>query len=204
MSEETIIEETGKKLEDIKKESEGKVCPVQRALYFIEEFIAGPMCSKCYPCAFGTAEARIRLSMLTRHQENVCDEDINVLKRIGFNMTGSSLCKKGKDTGKFLIETLDNSPVEFKEHLSGNCPGKECISLFEYFINPELCIMCGKCSEVCKANAIIGEKREPYLSGHLPFEILQRKCTKCGECIKVCANGAIAFIKQETDIVVCR
>jgi ferredoxin len=202
MSEETRTEETGKKLEDIKKESEGKACPVQRALYFIEEFIAGPMCSKCYPCSLGTGEANIRLRKISGYSGKAGDADIHALKRIALIMIDGSFCKKGKDTGRFIVETLNAMEDEFKEHLSGVCPKKECAALAEYAINPALCSMCGKCLEVCKPGAIIGEKKQPYLSGYLPFEIRQRRCTKCGECVKVCPPGAIEVIKKRDEELV--
>ena len=202
MSEETRIEETGKKLEDIKKEAEERACPVQRTLYFIEEFIAGPMCSKCYPCSLGTGEAKIRLRRIGGSRESAAAEDIHALKRIALGMLDGSFCKKGKDTGRFLIETLNAMEDEFKEHLSGVCPKKECTALVEYVIDPERCSLCGKCSEVCKPGAIIGEKKRPYLSGYLPFEIRQRRCTKCGECVKVCPSGAIDVIKKREEELV--
>jgi ferredoxin len=199
MSEETRTEETGKKLEDIKKDAEERACPVQRTLYFIEEFIAGPMCSKCYPCSLGTGEAKIRLRKISGSSGKAGDADIRVLKRIGLGMLDGSFCKKGKDTGKFIVETLNATEDEFHEHLSGVCPKKECAALVEYVIDPERCSMCGKCSEVCKPGAIIGEKKRPYLSGYLPFEIRQRRCIKCGECVKVCPSGAIEVIKKREE-----
>ncbi|MEW6417951.1 MAG: 4Fe-4S binding protein [Nitrospirota bacterium] len=199
MNEEILTEEKGKTLEEIKKEAEKKACPVQRNLYFIEEFIAGPMCGRCYPCALGTQEAKIRLLRISQHLENVSNADIETLKRIGSNMIVGSFCIKGKNTGKFLIETITGSEEDFIQHVAGACPKKECINLIEYIINPELCIMCGKCLEACKYNAIIGEKREHYLSGYLPFEIRQKRCTRCGECIKVCPTGAIEVITTEIE-----
>jgi ferredoxin len=199
MSEETRTEETGKKLEDIKKDAEERACPVQRTLYFIEEFITGPMCSKCYPCSLGTGEAKIRLRRIGGYRESAAAEDIHALKRIALGMLDGSFCKKGKDTGRFLIETLNAMEDEFKEHLSGVCLKKECTALVEYVIDPERCSLCGKCSEVCRPGAIIGEKKRPYLSGYLPFEIRQRRCTKCGECVKVCPSGAIEVIKKQEE-----
>jgi ferredoxin len=202
MSEEIITEETGKKVEDIRKEAEERACPVQRALYFIEEFIAGPLCSKCYPCSLGTGEAKIRLKKISGYSGKADDADIRALKRIGLIMTDGSFCKKGKDTGKFIIETVSASEEEFKQHISGICSAKECVDLIRYIINPELCTMCGKCSEVCKPGAIIGEKKRPYLSGYLSFEIRQKRCTKCGECFKVCPAGAIEVIKKQEEELV--
>jgi ferredoxin len=199
MDEETLTGEKEKKLEDIKKEAEEKACAVQRALYFVEEFLAGPMCGKCYPCSLGTYEAKIRLIRIAQHLEGVNEADIEALKRIASQMSVGSFCIKGRNTGKFIIETITSSPEEFQQHVSGICPKKECVNLIEYVINPELCIMCGKCSEVCKYGAIIGEHKKTYLSGYLPFEIRQKRCTKCGECVTVCPVGAIEVITTEIE-----
>lgn len=199
MSEETLTEEKGKKLDDIRKEAEEKKCPVQRALYYIEEFLAGPMCGRCYPCSLGTYEAKIRLIRIAQHLEDVSASDIEALKKIFSQMIEGSFCKKGKDTGRFITETLASSLEEFNLHLSGTCPQRECISLIEYVINPELCIMCGKCLEACKYDAIVGEVKKSYLSGYLPFEIRQKRCTRCGECIKVCPTGAIEIVTTEVE-----
>jgi len=199
MAEETLDEEKGRTLEEIRKEAEEKACPVQRTLYFVEEFIAGPMCGKCYPCALGTQEAKIRLIKITQHLDDVSASDIEALKRISSQMIVGSFCKKGKDTGRFIIETITSSEEEFNQHLSGICPQKECIVLIEYVINPDLCTMCGKCLEACKYNAIVGEKREPYLSGYLPFEIRQKRCTRCGECVPVCPTEAIEIITTKIE-----
>jgi ferredoxin len=191
MSEETGKEKKGKKVEDIRKEAEEQACAVRKALYFVEEFIKGPMCSRCFPCSLGTGEAKIRLIRISQHLQDVDVQDILALKRIGLNMIEGSFCKKGKDTGAFLIEVLAASNEEFREHLQGTCPKRECISLVEYVIKPELCTMCGKCADVCTYGAIIGEKKQAYFSGYFPFEIRDKRCTQCGECMKVCPSGAI-------------
>lgn len=191
MSEDSRAEIKSKTVDQIKKKAEEKACAVQKSIYFINEFIAGPMCGKCFPCAFGTAEAKIILNMMIQRKGPVNEKDIEALKRIGLQMIEGSFCKKGKDTGKFVIEILSDSEDDFRAHLSGICEKKECIIMLEYIIKPELCIMCGQCSDVCKHNAIRGEKKELYRSGYLPFVIRRKRCTKCGECIKVCPTGAI-------------
>jgi ferredoxin len=202
MNEDLLAQEKGKTVEDIRREADSKSCAVQKALYFISEFVSGPMCGKCFPCALGTGEAKLRLLKISQHLEGVSEKDIEVLKRIGQSMLEASFCKKGKDTGKFLVDLITNSEEEFKEHVQGKCRYKECISLIEYVINPDLCIMCDKCREVCKYNAIIGEKGLPYKRGYLPYEIVQKRCTKCGECLKVCPTGAIELVTHIIEEVV--
>jgi ferredoxin len=194
MAEETTKGEKGKRVEDIRKEAEEKICAVQRALYFIGEFISGPMCSKCYPCSFGTGEARIRLMRISRHSEDASEADIDTLRRIGLNMSEGASCKRGRDAGKFIVDLLSVSDEEVRQHIAGVCPKRECADLVRYVIRPQLCIMCGKCSEACEAGAIIGEKKQPYRSGFLPFEIRQKRCTRCGACVSVCPTGAISAI----------
>jgi ferredoxin len=197
MSEETTQEEKEKTLEDIRKEADEKACAVQKILHFIGQFLAGPMCGKCFPCAFGTYEAKIRSERLSTDPGQADEAEIEVLRRISSLMIYSSRCKKGKDTGKFITDILTNAEEEIRKHLSGICPQKECFTLVEYRINPGLCTMCGKCADVCKHNAILGEKRTHFQSGYLPFEIRQKRCTKCGECLKVCPENAIETLSPE-------
>lgn len=180
-----------KKLEDIRKEAESSIkCPVKKALFYITEFLNGPMCGRCFPCEMGSYEMRLRLNNLVEGRG--MEVDIIQIKRIASHMLETSMCKKGKDTAVFILEWL-NTGV-FEEHISGRCPERECISLIEYRIIPYMCISCGECKKVCRFNAILGEEKKPYLSGYLPFEIRQKRCTKCGECIKVCPVDAIKII----------
>ena len=67
-------------------------------------------------------------------------------------------------------------------------------------IDPQSCINCGKCLEVCPYHAIIRnaspcEDACPVgaISGKIkePFVIDQAKCIKCGACIETCPFKAI-------------
>ncbi len=188
------LQKENKKVEDIKKEGEQKKCPVQRALYYITEFLEGPMCGRCFPCAMGTYEMRIRLQNIIEGKGT--EEDVFTIKRIATEMVWASMCKKGKDTANFILEWMDTGA--FEQHIEGSCAQTECIALIEYRIIPKKCTACGLCKEVCKYNAITGEKKKPYQSGYLPFEIRQKRCVKCGECIKVCPTGAIIVTEVKT------
>lgn len=186
-----MAEQKEKKVEDIKKEAEAKKCPVSKSLYYIEEFLAGPMCGKCFPCEMGVYEAKIRL-IKNLMEGKGSEADIFAIKRIATDMLESSRCKRGKDTAAFILEWMGTDI--FKEHTEGRCPDRECSSLIEYRIIPEKCILCGLCQDACKYDAITGEKKKGYKSGYLPFEIRQKRCTKCGECIKVCPTNAIVIV----------
>jgi len=181
------------KMEDVKAKADEKRCPVQRCLTFIEEFLANPMCGRCFPCSMGSYEARIRIKRLV--DGTATDEDVRVIKKIMDTMSEASMCKKGKDTAKYILENAGLN--EFTEHLSKICSNNECIEHIKYIVISERCTMCGDCLEVCKDNAIIGERKKTYLSGYLPFEIIQKRCTKCGECIKVCKYEAIKLISAK-------
>lgn len=195
-----MTEQKELKVEDIKKEAEEKHCPAQKALYYIERFLSDLMCGKCFPCAYGTYEARIRLKNIIDAQGT--EADISAVRRIASEMIEASRCKRGKDTGRFILEWVDTD--SFKVHAYKRCPDHECLALIEYRIEPDKCIMCGECQAVCKFNAIVGEKKRLYLSGYLPFEIVQKRCTKCGECITVCPTDAIkkVHIKTENEVTV--
>lgn len=182
-------------MKDVQAKAEEKKCPAQQSLIYIEEFLAEPMCGRCFPCSFGSYEARIRIKKLVDGLAD--DDDIRRLKRISSNMLEASMCKKGKDTAKFILEKIESEAFTF--HIKRECADSECSSLFEYIIIPEKCIMCGKCQDVCKDNAVVGERMKPYMSGYMPFEIAQKRCTKCGECIKVCPDDAIEFVSISTE-----
>lgn len=190
-----MSEEKEIKTEEIKKAAEEKKCPVQKALFYIEGFLDGPMCGKCFPCAFGTYEARIRLKEII--QGKGTEADLSALRRIAEIMLESSRCKKGKDTAGFILGWMGTDI--YKGHIEGRCPDRECLSFIEYRIIPEKCTICGLCKDVCEFAAVHGEKKKPFLGGYFPFEIRQKKCVKCGECIKVCPEGAIEIIDNKVE-----
>lgn len=190
MSEKNAIEKKELKVEEIKNLAEGKGCPVQKALYYVAEFLAGPMCGRCFPCAMGSYEARIRLDTVVNGRGK--EADLWALKRIAGDMLESSMCKKGKDTAKFILEWMNTD--EFEKHIAGACPSAECLALIEYRVVADKCDNCGICLGACKYHAIFGQKAKPFQSGYPPFEIRQKKCVKCDECRKVCPLEAIIVV----------
>lgn len=178
------------KVEDIKTSAESKRCEVQKALFYVQNFLDESMCGKCFPCSLGIYEAKIRLQNIMERRGTA--KDISALRRIAESMLVSSRCKKGKDSASFILEWMETG--FFQEHLNDVCAKRECLAFIEYVIIPSRCTMCGLCQDVCKYYAIYGEKPNPYLSGYLPFEIRQKRCVKCGECVNVCPADAIVVV----------
>ena len=181
-----------KNLKDIFKEIEERRCVIQKCIMLLEEFIDGPMCGRCLPCPMGSYEMRIRYKRLSDGEGT--EADIEAIRDIAPKMFVTSMCKKGKDTADFILKSLDSMGEEYLAHVEGRCPQRECSALYVYRVIPEKCTMCGDCLEVCKDDAIIGEKKVPYRIGYLPFEIVEKRCTRCDECMRVCEYGAIEIV----------
>ncbi len=187
------------KVEDIRKEAEQRACTVQKSILLMDDFLKGPMCGRCFPCAFGSYEALVRLRNIEQRQAT--EADLEALRRIAHEMDWASFCKKGKDVAKFFSEWLESE--DFKAHLEGVCPTGECRAYIRYKIIGEKCTNCDECRKVCPDHAIIGQKRKrPYESGLLPYEIRDLRCSRCGKCLEVCPEGAIVVIQRKTGEVI--
>ena len=60
-------------------------------------------------------------------------------------------------------------------------PGKACLQIVEVKgkVKPMVCVQCGKCAQVCEANAIIQNAKGVYV-------ISKKLCTGCGKCVEAC------------------
>ncbi len=65
-------------------------------------------------------------------------------------------------------------------------------TFFEVGHIDSLCNHCGRCLEVCEANAITYEEKG--------IKIDREKCTNCGKCVPVCTQNAIRLFGQEVSI----
>jgi len=198
MTETLAIHRKELKVEDIRKQAEEKDCLVQKALYYVTEFLSGPMCGKCFPCSMGSYEARLRLQDILSGSGT--EAHLSALRRIAVNMSEASLCKKGKDTAQFILDWM-NTDI-FEQHIAGNCPSMQCVSYIKYVVVPGRCTACGVCVDVCKPHAISGEKKKPFFSGYPAFEIRQKRCVKCDACRTACPEGAIIITGAVSNVLV--
>ena len=60
-------------------------------------------------------------------------------------------------------------------------------------IDPEKCIACGECIEICQMDALVS------VNNHT--EVLRSHCIGCGNCLNVCASEAISLMKKEKETI---
>ncbi len=97
------------------------------------------------------------------------------------------------------IQVLTRSQVLGLEKMDGNFQAR--IERGAAFVDPELCISCGRCADVCPESV-----QHDFAQGHgsrkaidkdferaVPdaFNIVDAACTRCGDCLPVCPSGAI-------------
>ncbi len=168
-------------------------CPVNavraKLTYFYNDNSKDGMCSKCHPCKLGIYDAIQILDAIQAGKGK--DMYPAMLQRIAVEVKEGGMCKKGKDRADLLAAFLKDCSDDLARHVKGVCTHHVCARLIQYEIDAKKCTMCDKCAEVCKDNAIEGQKLVPGKTGFTPYRIRQKRCTHCGECIKVCPEGAV-------------
>ncbi|MFW5863206.1 MAG: hydrogenase iron-sulfur subunit [Desulfohalobiaceae bacterium] len=89
------------------------------------------------------------------------------------------------------VESIEKRQGNFRARLQAAAP----------MVDPDLCVSCGKCAQVCPEYARSEFDQGLFLRKAIDkdfpravpdtFNIMQEYCTKCGECVPVCPAGAI-------------
>ena len=165
-------------------------CMVDVAKFYME-FICDESCGKCSPCRIGT---RRMLEILTRITDGKGTmKDLEELDELSRTVKANSLCALGQTASNPVTSTLTHFRDEYLAHIvDKKCPAHVCKNLMEYYIDPDVCIGCGKCARGCPANCI--NKTDYKAPGHklVSMEIDTQACLKCGTCISACRFNAIS------------
>jgi heterodisulfide reductase subunit A len=98
-----------------------------------------------------------------------------------------------------LIDAYTQSSVERVGKVDGNFRAR--IKVGAPYVDPQICISCGKCAEVCPEDAtsdfneglFVRKAIDKDFPRAVPdvYNILDAFCTKCGKCVDVCPTDAI-------------
>lgn len=167
-------------------------CMVDIAKFFMT-FITEESCGKCVPCREGTKRMLDIIERIPVSYSNKGDKrdqlqrfkGIIHLQRLADVIRDTSLCGLGQSAPNPILSGLQYFKEEYEEHLfERKCKSKVCKDILTFEINQELCNGCGLCVKKCPADAIFGEKKQPY-------QIIEMKCIKCGMCFESCRFEAI-------------
>ena len=157
-------------------------CMVDVAKFYME-FICDESCGKCSPCRIGTKRILEILEKITKGQGTL--QDLADLEDLSEAVKANSLCGLGQTAANPVLSTMRQFKDEYIAHVvDKQCPAHICKDLMQYYIVPEQCKGCSKCSRVCPVGAISGVIKQPFV-------IDQDKCIKCGMCISSCPFHAI-------------
>jgi len=156
-------------------------CMVDIARFFTY-FTREESCGKCISCRDGLDYACELLEKITRGDGT--KEDLMLLEELAEGIREASQCGLGTTAPNPILSTIRYFRDEYEAHIEDKkCPAGVCKPLFEYEIDGQICIGCGKCMD-CPQNCITGEKKSPH-------RIDTQRCIKCGFCYEVCPVGAV-------------
>jgi NADH:ubiquinone oxidoreductase subunit F (NADH-binding)/Pyruvate/2-oxoacid:ferredoxin oxidoreductase delta subunit/(2Fe-2S) ferredoxin len=160
-------------------------CMVDLARFFLV-FTSEESCGKCAPCREGTKQM---LKLLTDISEGKGEAgDLELLEQLGKTVKASSLCGLGGSAPNPVLTALRYFRKEFEAHIyQKSCPAGVCRSLITLRVDEKACVGCARCTEVCAAHAITGERKAPH-------RIDANLCTRCGACRQICPSDAVTAV----------
>ena len=132
-------------------------CMVDVAKYFLE-FTQSESCGKCTPCRVGTKKMLKMLETICSGKAEM--KQLDQLQTLGENIIKGSLCGLGQTAPNPVLSTMKNFRDEYEAHIKDKeCPAGVCQALLTYSIT-EKCTGCLLCKKVCPVDAITGEKKQ--------------------------------------------
>ena len=102
------------------------------------------------------------LEILTRiTQGEGTEEDIPKLLELAEQIKKNSLCGLGQTAPNPVLTTLKYFRDEYEAHIRDKkCPAGQCKALIKFSINPDKCVGCTLCAQICPEHAILPVKGE--------------------------------------------
>lgn len=139
--------------------ADDRTCVVDMARYFLD-FLTQESCGKCTPCREGVKRMLEVLTRVCKGQGEVTDLD--TLEMLGRTVKSASLCGLGKTAPNPVLSTLRYFRDEYVAHIQDKqCPAGVCKALIEYYIT-DACTGCTLCARKCPQGAISGEKKQQH------------------------------------------
>lgn len=140
-------------------------------------------CGKCVLCREGTWQAYEILHDITEGKGQ--NDDVELLFELLEQIGSSGGCEMSVKAASLCLGLLRNYQEDWNLHIRRKrCTNLICKASYTVYIAPELCDGCGKCTEVCPDNAILGGE-------NLIHVIQGERCSKCMLCVGVCPKGAV-------------
>ncbi|MHC4190676.1 MAG: NADH-ubiquinone oxidoreductase-F iron-sulfur binding region domain-containing protein [Planctomycetota bacterium] len=156
-------------------------CMVDIARFFTC-FTRDESCGKCISCRDGLDNALRLLEKITAG--NGKEEDLELLETLSRTIRATSQCGLGTTAPNPVLSSIEYFRDEYEGHIRDKkCYAGVCKPLYEYKVDEEVCIGCGKCRD-CPEKCILGEQKSAH-------RIIAEKCVKCGFCYDVCPVGAV-------------
>jgi len=134
-----------------------KTCMVDVARYSLK-FLVDESCGKCTPCREGLFALSNTLTNICQGKGK--PGDIEFLEELSQTISDTSLCQLGVTATNPVTSTLRYFKDEYEKHIHDKkCPAGVCKNLIKYHINDN-CTGCAACKKHCPTEAISGQAKE--------------------------------------------